>query len=154
MGFRETSTVPPPPRSFNSSTRKSCFGNPNRKVACLPSIHFFRGFCCWTSGGFLWPLEYSISAIHFDQSPLRKEVLHIPDSQYCEREATPAIWRQWNHVLTSFPKIVWLQVADAASETPKRKTLKKHIVKGPLTNQNALLEKMVPCTNTAQMLQL
>ena len=49
---------------------------------------------------------------------------------------------------------MWLQVADAESENPKKKNTQKHIVKGPLTNQNASLEKMVPCTKTAQMLQL
>ena len=51
---------PRPPPKFQQFDPEKLFGNPNRKVACLPSIHFFRGFCCWTSGWFLWSLEYSI----------------------------------------------------------------------------------------------
>ena len=69
---------PPPPPKFQQFDPEKLFGNPNRKVACLPSIHFFRGFCCWTSGWFLWSLEYSIYSYSFWPVSFKKRSLAYP----------------------------------------------------------------------------
>ena len=136
---------PRPPRSFNSSTRKSCLVTPIGRWLVFRASIFSGAFAVELREGFCDHLNTAYTAIHFDQSPLRKEVLHIPDSQYCEEKA-PLQYGNEIHLLTSS---CWCCLGN-----PKKKNTQKHIVKGPLTNQHASLEKMVPCTKTAQMLLL
>lgn len=63
---------------------------------------FSGAFAVELRDGFCDHLNTAYTAIHFDQSPLRKEVLHIHFS-VLRREGTPAIW-QWNPPFDVFSK--------------------------------------------------
>ena len=94
--------TPAPPRSFNSSTLKSCLVTPIGRWLVFQASIFSGAFAVELRDGFCDHLNTAYTAIHFDQSPLRKEVLHIPFS-VLRREGTPAIW-QWNPPFDVFSK--------------------------------------------------